>query len=69
MKIYVASSWRCPFQQGAVEMLRESGVQAYDFRNPAAAFISVVTRLRKRRADVAPAPVDLVARIWSMSTA
>lgn len=33
-KIYVASSWRNPFQQQVVEYLRNSGNEVYDFRNP-----------------------------------
>lgn len=33
-RIYVASSWRNPYQQGIVEMLRMHGHQVYDFRNP-----------------------------------
>jgi hypothetical protein len=32
MKIYVASSWRCQFQQEAVRKLRALGHQVYDFR-------------------------------------
>lgn len=34
MKIYVASSWRNPYQQGAVAKLRALGHQVYDFRGP-----------------------------------
>lgn len=34
MKIYLASSWRNPFQPVAVEILRNAGHEAYDFRNP-----------------------------------
>jgi len=34
-KIYVASSWRNPHQQSVVEILRQSGHDVYDFRNPA----------------------------------
>jgi len=34
MKIYVASSWRCPTQQSVVERLRDEGHDVYDFRNP-----------------------------------
>lgn len=33
-KIYVASSWRNEFQPGVVQLLRELGHEAYDFRNP-----------------------------------
>ena len=33
-KIYVASSWRNPYQQRTVKALRESGHDVYDFRNP-----------------------------------
>ena len=32
MKIYIASSWRCPFQPEAVQKLRALGHQVYDFR-------------------------------------
>lgn len=35
MKIYVASSWRNPYQPGVVELLRQLGHEVYDFRNPA----------------------------------
>lgn len=34
MKIYVASSWRNPWQPGVVALLREHGHVVYDFRNP-----------------------------------
>lgn len=34
MKIYVASSWRCPRQQDVVRTLREERHNVYDFRNP-----------------------------------
>lgn len=34
MKIYVASSWRNPFQQHVVKELRDAGHQVYDFKNP-----------------------------------
>jgi hypothetical protein len=34
MKIYVASSWRNPWQPGVVALLREHGHEVYDFRNP-----------------------------------
>lgn len=34
MKIYVASSWRNPFQQEVVLTLRNFGHEVYDFRNP-----------------------------------
>lgn len=34
MKIYVASSWRNPFQPNVVKKLREDGHEVYDFRNP-----------------------------------
>lgn len=33
-KVYVASSWRNPFQKEVVEALRLSGHLVYDFRNP-----------------------------------
>lgn len=33
-RIYVASSWRNPFQPGVVDALREAGHAVYDFRNP-----------------------------------
>lgn len=34
MKIYVASSWRNPYQPPVVNMLRNLGHEVYDFRNP-----------------------------------
>ena len=34
MKIYVASSWRNPYQPQVVNALLESGHEVYDFRNP-----------------------------------
>ncbi len=34
MRIYVASSWRNPFQQDVVKLLRVDGHEVYDFRNP-----------------------------------
>lgn len=34
MNIYVASSWRNPFQQNVVKILREQGHEVYDFKNP-----------------------------------
>ena len=34
MNIYVASSWRNPYQQDAVRVLRRAGFEVYDFRNP-----------------------------------
>lgn len=34
MKIYVASSWRNPWQLGVVTLLREAGHEVYDFREP-----------------------------------
>lgn len=34
MKIYVASSWRNPFQPNVVSQLRGYGHEVYDFRNP-----------------------------------
>lgn len=33
-RIYVASSWRNPFQPEIVKQLREAGHGVYDFRNP-----------------------------------
>lgn len=33
-KIYVASSWRNPYQPEVVAALRKAGHQVYDFRNP-----------------------------------
>lgn len=33
-RIYVASSWRNPYQPGVVDLLRDVGHQVYDFRNP-----------------------------------
>lgn len=33
-KIYVASSWRNPFQPRIVHLLRQLGHEVYDFRNP-----------------------------------
>lgn len=35
MKLYVASSWRNPYQEAAVADLRDRGHEVYDFRNPA----------------------------------
>lgn len=34
MKIYVASSWRNAYQPGVVAMLKGTGHDIYDFRNP-----------------------------------
>jgi hypothetical protein len=34
MKIYVASSWRNPWQPGVVKLLRTLGHEVYDFREP-----------------------------------
>jgi hypothetical protein len=34
MKIYVASSWRNPWQPGVVALLRNAGHDVYDFRQP-----------------------------------
>jgi hypothetical protein len=34
MKIYVASSWRNEYQPQVVQILRNSGHEVYDFRNP-----------------------------------
>lgn len=34
MRLYVASSWRNPYQQEAVAVLRAEGHEVYDFRNP-----------------------------------
>ena len=34
MKIYLASSWRNPFQPELVKVLREAGHEVYDFRHP-----------------------------------
>lgn len=34
MKIYVASSWRNPYQPSVVEGLRSQGYDVYDFQNP-----------------------------------
>ena len=34
MRIYVASSWRNPYQPEVVRTLREIGHEVYDFRNP-----------------------------------
>lgn len=33
MKIYVASSWKNPFQPEVVKQLRDAGNEVYDFRN------------------------------------
>lgn len=33
-RIYVASSWRNPYQPGVVNALRMRGHEVYDFRNP-----------------------------------
>jgi hypothetical protein len=35
MRIYVASSWRNPYQPDVVRGLREAGHEVYDFRHPA----------------------------------
>ena len=35
MRIYVASSWRNPYQPTIVEVLRGEGFEVYDFRHPA----------------------------------
>jgi hypothetical protein len=34
VKIYVASSWRNPWQPGVVKLLRKLGHEVYDFREP-----------------------------------
>lgn len=34
MKIYVASSWKNPYQRELVALLREQGYEVYDFKNP-----------------------------------
>lgn len=34
MRLYVASSWRNPYQQNAVALLREQGHEVYDFMHP-----------------------------------
>lgn len=34
MKIYVASSWRNPYQPAVVQLLRDLGNEVYDFRQP-----------------------------------
>ena len=34
MRLYVASSWRCVYQPGVVQALREHGHGVYNFRNP-----------------------------------
>lgn len=34
MRIYVASSWRNPWQPGVVKMLRKATHEVYDFREP-----------------------------------
>lgn len=34
MKLYVASSWRNPYQQDTVALLREAGHEVYDFMHP-----------------------------------
>ena len=33
-KVYVASSWRNPYQPAVVAQLRAAGHEVYDFRNP-----------------------------------
>ena len=33
-KIYVASSWKNPYQPQVVKKLREQGHEVFDFRNP-----------------------------------
>ena len=34
MRIYVASSWRNPYQPAVIKCLRDQGHEVYDFRNP-----------------------------------
>lgn len=34
MKIYLASSWRNPYQPATVELLRTAGHEVYDFQHP-----------------------------------
>lgn len=34
MRIYIASSWKNPYQQHVVTALRATGHDVYDFRNP-----------------------------------
>jgi hypothetical protein len=34
MKIYLASSWRNPFQQHVLKVLRQHGHEVYDFKHP-----------------------------------
>lgn len=33
--VYVASSWRNPYQPAIVSLLKAAGIDCYDFRNPA----------------------------------
>lgn len=40
-RIYVASSWRNPYQPGIVDLLRMHGHKAYDFRNPPGKMVTV----------------------------
>jgi nucleoside 2-deoxyribosyltransferase len=35
MNIYIASSWRNPYQPYVVALLRDVGCEVYDFKNPA----------------------------------
>lgn len=35
MKIYVASSWKNPYQPEVIEVLKRNGFNVYDFRHPA----------------------------------
>jgi hypothetical protein len=34
MYVYVASSWRNPYQPALIQTLRAAGIASYDFRNP-----------------------------------
>lgn len=34
MKLYLASSWRNPYQSSTLESLRDEGFEVYDFKNP-----------------------------------
>ena len=38
MRIYIASSWRCPHYRPVLEVLRAAGFDCYDFQNPESAF-------------------------------
>ena len=46
MRIYLASSWRNPWQPSVLKALREAGHEVYDFRNPPHGHLNEPARLR-----------------------